>query len=135
MSRGSAFYLHVLSDSTPRLSVSLASVSVYFLCRSSCSSTCLRLLPLLHPLGPPSQQLASVQSSPPSHPVPRTRWGSGSSLARYQYPSLFVFASGVRGPLQYTHVYRRRLPLLSPSSSPVRSSSSSVVLFGSLCPR
>ena len=65
----------------------------------------LRLLPPPHPLRPPSPATRVCIVFAAFAP----KRGSGSSLVRYQYPSLIVFAYGARGPLQYTHVYRRRL--------------------------
>src|SRR5579859_2297633 len=121
----------ILSDSTPRLigiiifGQRLCPLSLY----PRQFNLFLRLLPPPHPLHPssPATRVCIVFAAF----APKR--GSGSSLVRYQYPSLIVFAYGARGPLQYTHVYRRRLCPVVAVPLPCRDSSS--VVFGSLCPR
>jgi hypothetical protein len=125
-----AFYLHVYSDSTPRLSVSLSSVNVYALCRSSCSSTCPCLLPPPHPLRPPSPAtrvcIVFAAFAPSGDQDPH--------LSDTNTPRLSSSPLGLAVPT-YTHIYRRRLPCSCCRRRPPLSASASVVLFGSLCPR
>src|SRR5579859_653174 len=105
-SRGSVFYLH-----THLAGFNSSPYRYHYLRSTSLPSV---VHPAVQPVFPCCRLVLRLLSSPATRRLYslrrlRTQWGSGSSLVRYQYPSLIVFAYGARGPLQYTHVYRRRL--------------------------